>query len=303
MSAGHNAFGGTLKDVKANVCPDPVAVPDSVRGARFPVRVETEQLADGVYLLGGAHPQQRRRRVRQLHRRLRSAAQRSAKPRGDRGDRQADSQQADPLRRQFAPALRSRRRAARLHAHRRDHHHALEELRLLQPRLHQLHAADAAARHGVAVAADRSWPRATIYETVRENYVLTDGTRTMHIYYVNPLQHAEGMLMAYLPKEKMLIEADLVDTLRAAAIAHLGRSAQLLQRGAETEARCRATRSESRSPDPVGGFRHCSTGTPEVTPRTGNIRSDGTTGRTCEGPVRERESSHHRTARGIVGKL
>ena len=50
------------------------------------------------------------------------------------------------------------------------------------------------------------------YETVRENYVLSDGTRNLNIYYVNPLQHAEGMLMAYLPKEKLLIEADLVDT-------------------------------------------------------------------------------------------
>jgi hypothetical protein len=29
---------------------------------------------------------------------------------------------------------------------------------------------------------------------------------------VNPLQHVEGMLMAYLPKEKLLLEADLVDT-------------------------------------------------------------------------------------------
>ena len=28
----------------------------------------------------------------------------------------------------------------------------------------------------------------------------------------NPLQHAEGMLMAYLPKEKLLLQADLVDT-------------------------------------------------------------------------------------------
>ena len=50
------------------------------------------------------------------------------------------------------------------------------------------------------------------YETVRENYVLTDGTRSLNMYYVNPLRHVEGMLMAYLPKEKLLVEADLVDT-------------------------------------------------------------------------------------------
>ena len=50
------------------------------------------------------------------------------------------------------------------------------------------------------------------YETVSGNYVLSDGTRNLNLYYVNPLQHADGMLMAYLPAEKLLIEADLVDT-------------------------------------------------------------------------------------------
>jgi hypothetical protein len=47
---------------------------------------------------------------------------------------------------------------------------------------------------------------------VRENYVITDGSRTMHIHYVNPLQHVEGMLIAYLPRERLLLEADLVNT-------------------------------------------------------------------------------------------
>ena len=71
----------------ANVCPDPVAVPEAVRQATFPVRVETQKLADGVYLLGGGIAQQRRRRVQRLHRRLRGAARRAAQPRRHRGDR------------------------------------------------------------------------------------------------------------------------------------------------------------------------------------------------------------------------
>ena len=50
------------------------------------------------------------------------------------------------------------------------------------------------------------------YETVRENDRLGGGTREMHITYVQPLAHAEGMLMAYLPKEKIAIEADLFDS-------------------------------------------------------------------------------------------
>ena len=50
------------------------------------------------------------------------------------------------------------------------------------------------------------------YEQVTGNYVFSDGSRNMHLYYVQPLRHADGMLMAYLPKERMLIEADLFDT-------------------------------------------------------------------------------------------
>jgi hypothetical protein len=33
----------------------------------------------------------------------------------------------------------------------------------------------------------------------------------MHISYVQPLAHGEGMLMAYLPTERIIVEADLYD--------------------------------------------------------------------------------------------
>ena len=60
------------------------------------------------------------------------------------------------------------------------------------------------------------WPPTEVaegyqYETVRENYALTDGARTMSLSYVQPLAHVEGMLMAYLPTEKIVIQADLYD--------------------------------------------------------------------------------------------
>jgi glyoxylase-like metal-dependent hydrolase (beta-lactamase superfamily II) len=48
-------------------------------------------------------------------------------------------------------------------------------------------------------------------ETVAENYVISDGKRNLHISYVQPLAHVEGMLMAYLPDAKIVIEADLYD--------------------------------------------------------------------------------------------
>jgi glyoxylase-like metal-dependent hydrolase (beta-lactamase superfamily II) len=50
------------------------------------------------------------------------------------------------------------------------------------------------------------------YEGFNERYAITDGTRTMNIYYVQPLRHAEGMAMAHLPDERILIQANLFDT-------------------------------------------------------------------------------------------
>jgi len=61
------------------------------------------------------------------------------------------------------------------------------------------------------------WPPTEVaegyqYEAVRENYILSDESRSMHISYVQPLSHVEGMLLAYLPKEEIVIEADLFDS-------------------------------------------------------------------------------------------
>ena len=53
ITAGHNGFGGTFKQVSA-ACGEAAPVPEAVRTAAFPVRVDTRKLADGVYLLGGA---------------------------------------------------------------------------------------------------------------------------------------------------------------------------------------------------------------------------------------------------------
>jgi len=47
------------------------------------------------------------------------------------------------------------------------------------------------------------------FEKVGQQYVLTDGTKVMEVYNVQGLAHAKGMLMAYLPKEKIVVEADL----------------------------------------------------------------------------------------------
>jgi glyoxylase-like metal-dependent hydrolase (beta-lactamase superfamily II) len=45
-------------------------------------------------------------------------------------------------------------------------------------------------------------------ETVGDKKVLTDGTHTIELYRTQGTNHNEGLLFAYLPKEKILVEAD-----------------------------------------------------------------------------------------------
>ncbi|HEY7388761.1 MAG TPA: MBL fold metallo-hydrolase [Bryobacteraceae bacterium] len=46
------------------------------------------------------------------------------------------------------------------------------------------------------------------FETMTEKKVLTDGNQTLELYRVDGSTHNDGMIMAYLPKEKILVEAD-----------------------------------------------------------------------------------------------
>jgi len=46
-------------------------------------------------------------------------------------------------------------------------------------------------------------------EPVNRVYVVSDGTRTLELHPVAGNPHAVGMLMAYLPTEKILVNGDL----------------------------------------------------------------------------------------------
>ena len=52
-------------------------------------------------------------------------------------------------------------------------------------------------------------PRAPVFETVNERYALSDGTRVLEMYAVPGLAHNQNMLIAYLPKEKIVVQGDL----------------------------------------------------------------------------------------------
>jgi glyoxylase-like metal-dependent hydrolase (beta-lactamase superfamily II) len=52
-------------------------------------------------------------------------------------------------------------------------------------------------------------PKAPLLEGMRDKKVITDGTRVVEVYHVRGNLHSEGLLMVYLPKERMIIHADL----------------------------------------------------------------------------------------------
>jgi hypothetical protein len=46
-------------------------------------------------------------------------------------------------------------------------------------------------------------------QTFTDAYSISDGQRSIMLYHVDNLNHSDDMLVAYLPQEKILINADL----------------------------------------------------------------------------------------------
>jgi glyoxylase-like metal-dependent hydrolase (beta-lactamase superfamily II) len=51
-------------------------------------------------------------------------------------------------------------------------------------------------------------PRKATFKTMTDKLVLSGGDHTVELYHMTDFGHNDGMLMAYLPKEKILLEAD-----------------------------------------------------------------------------------------------
>lgn len=47
------------------------------------------------------------------------------------------------------------------------------------------------------------------FETVGDVRILKDGARTLELHHIQGLAHADGMLIAYLPAEKIVVQADM----------------------------------------------------------------------------------------------
>jgi glyoxylase-like metal-dependent hydrolase (beta-lactamase superfamily II) len=51
-------------------------------------------------------------------------------------------------------------------------------------------------------------PKHAKIEAVEEKKVYSDGTRVVEMYHVSPVPHSNGLLIAYIPKEKVLFQGD-----------------------------------------------------------------------------------------------
>lgn len=210
INAGHNAFGGNQSSIRANACPGEVPVPASVSNADFSETVTMEELGQGIYLAGGS------------------------------SHNSVVIEFDDYIAVVEAPLSEQRNLAVideivrlmpdkpiRFLVNTHQHHDHIGGLRtymhigatiITHWKNYDFYTRDVLnyAQRTLAPDMVSLWPPTELaegyqYETVRENYVLTDGERTLHLSYLHPLAHVEGMLVAYLPAERMLIQADLVD--------------------------------------------------------------------------------------------
>ena len=209
VSGGDHAFGlETVSDLQANVANAALAVPNDVRSARVqPVRVESQRLADGVWLLaGGSHhsvavefgdhvavieaPLNEARSlavIDEVYRLIPDKPIRFIVPTHHHWD--------------HLGGLRAYvHEGATVITHESNKPYFQEVLRAglwtLEPDRYSLHPPE-------------EWSEGYIFETLNAKYVLADRTRTMEIHTVQGGGHAAGMLMAYLPSEQIVVQADL----------------------------------------------------------------------------------------------
>ena len=213
ISGGHNSFGGTFPDIKVNDCGEPVTVPAHVEAARATgPRVESEKLAAGVWMIGGGSHNSVAVEFKEFALVIESPL--------DEARSLAVIEEVVKL----VPD-----KPIRFIVNTHDHYDHLGRLRTY------LHVGATVITHQrnrlfyetellnyvprtlepdlVSLYPPTEISEGYTLEDVDEKYVISDGERNLDIYYVQGLlAHVEGMLMAYLPKEKILIEADLFDT-------------------------------------------------------------------------------------------
>ena len=209
VSGGDHAFGlETVSDLQVNVANAALTVPDAVRSARIePVGVQSESLGDGLWLIGGGSHNsvaiEFGDHVAVIEAPLNE--ERSLAVIGEVNRLIPDK----PIRFvvnthhhwDHLGGLRTYvHEGAAVITHEGNRPYYQEVLRarpwVLQPDRFSLYPPE-------------EWSEGYVFETAREKYVLADDTRTVELYNVQGLAHAAGMLIAYFPREQIIVQADL----------------------------------------------------------------------------------------------
>jgi len=73
-------------------------------------------------------------------------------------------------------------------------------------------------------------PKKAKVEGLGEKKVFTDGTRTVELYHVAPVPHSNGLMIAWIPKEKILFQGDFTVTPGQPANDHVKALAPILEK-------------------------------------------------------------------------
>lgn len=209
ISSGHNGFGGALSKVSVNDCADRVPTPAGLPAPIDYTHIETQKLGPDVFLIGGA-PQN------SVALGFKDWVVVIEAPINEERSLAVIEEVAKlfpgkPIRylvntHQHFDSIGGLRTYAHIGAtivtHARNHAFYNRDVVNYTPRMVKPDL--------VSIMPPTELTEGYNYELVRENYTITDGKRLMFVNYVQPLQHAEGMLMVTLPAEGLVVESDLV---------------------------------------------------------------------------------------------
>ena len=211
LNVAHNSMEITVTGVQPNVAVTPITVPEAVRTATVPpVRAQSQQLAPGVWLVaGGSHnsvavefrdyvtvieaPLNEERSIAVLGEVARLVPN---KPVRYVVNTHHHFDHSGGLRTYLA-------QGATIVTH-QGNKEFFEQV-LFNPAPRTLQPDRFATFYPYFSGGRRPLP----IETVNQQYVISDGDRTIHLHPMQDLNHNANMLLVYLPKERILVNADL----------------------------------------------------------------------------------------------
>jgi glyoxylase-like metal-dependent hydrolase (beta-lactamase superfamily II) len=208
-NGGHNRLNFNVTDVKPNDCGPALTAPAAVQSATIaPARVDTQKLADGVYYLtGGTH----------------HSVAIEFKDFVALVEAPLNEQRSLAVIDAVYKAIPNKRIRYLVNTH-----HHFDHLGGIRTLFHEgativthtsnrdFYKQEVLSHEPWTLEPDRlslypptEFAEGYQFETVEMRRTLSDGTRNLDVYYVQGSPHSEGMLMVHLPKEKILIEADV----------------------------------------------------------------------------------------------